>query len=101
MGIDWSPLFLSLKIAIVAGVIIFILGILAARLSIGLKGHLKWILDVLFTLPLVMPPTVVGFILLLLFGKNGWIGKWLMRFNVSIIFRLQQQSFQQLLWLFH
>ena len=86
MGIDWSPLFLSLKIAIVAGVIIFILGILAAKLSMGLKGHLKWILDVLFTLPLVMPPTVVGFILLLLFGKNRWIGKWLMRFNVSIIF---------------
>ena len=52
----------------------------------SLKGHLKWGLDVLFTLPLVLPPTVVGFILLVSFGKNGWIGKWLMRFNVSIIF---------------
>lgn len=86
MVVDWSPLFLSLKIAIVAVVIIFILGILAARLCMGLKGHLKWILDVLFTLPLVMPPTVVGFILLLLFGKNGWVGKWLMQFNITIIF---------------
>lgn len=86
MVVDWSPLFLSLKIAIVAVVIIFILGILAARLCMGLKGHLKWILDVLFTLPLVMPPTVVGFILLLLFGKNGWIGSWLMQFNITIIF---------------
>lgn len=86
MGIDWSPLFLSLKIAIVASAIIFVLGILAARLCMGIKGHLKWILDVLFTLPLVMPPTVVGFILLLIFGKNGWLGKLLMQFNITIIF---------------
>lgn len=86
MQIDISPLFLSLKIAVTAICIIFILGILAARLCMGIKGHLKWILDVLFTLPLVLPPTVVGFILLLLFGKNGWIGKWLLQFDISIIF---------------
>ena len=83
---DWSPLILSLRIACEATIIIFIMGIIAARLCMSLKGHLKWVLDVLFTLPLVLPPTVVGFILLVSFGKNGWIGKWLMRFNVSIIF---------------
>lgn len=86
MLFDLSPLFLSLKIAIVAVVIVFVLGLLAARLCMGVKGHLTWLLDVLFTLPLVLPPTVVGFILLVLLGKNGWIGKILLSFNVSIIF---------------
>ena len=86
MAFDLSPLFLSLKIALVAIVIVFVLGLLAARLCMKAKGHLTWLLDVLFTLPLVLPPTVVGFILLVLLGKNGWVGKILMSFNISIIF---------------
>lgn len=86
MAFDISPLFLSLKIALVAIVIVFVLGLLAARLCMRTKGHLTWLLDVLFTLPLVLPPTVVGFILLVLLGKNGWVGKILMSLNISIIF---------------
>lgn len=83
---DWSPLLLSLKISLIAISIVFILGLLAARLCMNVKGHLKWILDVLFTLPLVLPPTVVGFILLIAFGKNSWIGRVLGQVDISFIF---------------
>lgn len=78
MPIDLSPLILSLKIALTAISIVFILGVGMARLSMNLQGRMKWFLDVLFTLPLVLPPTVIGFILLILFGKKG--------LNLNIIF---------------
>ena len=83
---DITPLFLSLKISSAAIVIVFILGLLAARLSMKIRGHLKWILDVLFTLPMVLPPTVVGFILLVLCGRRSAIGQFLERFGISLIF---------------
>ena len=83
---DISPLFISLKISSFAIVIVLILGLSAARLSMYVKGHLKWILDVLFTLPMVLPPTVVGFILLVLCGKNSSLGRLLERLNISLIF---------------
>lgn len=83
---DITPLFLSLKISSTAIVIVFILGLLAARLSMKVRGHLKWILDVLFTLPMVLPPTVVGFILLVLCGRRSAIGQFLERFGISLIF---------------
>ncbi len=86
MAYDISPLWLSLKISILATIIVFILGIGAARLVMKIKGSLKWILDVLFTLPLVLPPTVVGFILLLVCGKNSWLGMILAKLHISIIF---------------
>ena len=71
MPMDLSPLILSLKIALTALSIVFLLGVGMARLSMNLQGRMKWFLDVLFTLPLVLPPTVIGFILLVLFGKKG------------------------------
>lgn len=83
---DITPLFLSLKISSTAIVIVFILGLLAARLSMKVRGHLKWILDVLFTLPMVLPPTVVGFILLVLCGRRSAMGQFLERFGISLIF---------------
>lgn len=86
MVFDISPFLLSLRISLTAISIVFILGLLAARLCMEMKGHLKWILDVLFTLPLVLPPTVIGFILLMLYNKNGPIGKLFDRINVSFIF---------------
>lgn len=86
---DISPLLLSLKISITAVVIVFIMGLLAARLCIEVKGHLKWILDVLFTLPMVLPPTVLGFILLVICGRNGVVGKFLNHFNISLVFTVE------------
>lgn len=86
---DISPLFLSMKISITAMGIVFVLGLLAARLCMSVKGHLKWILDVLFTLPLVLPPTVVGFFLLVVCGRNSWLGMLLAKVNISLIFTQQ------------
>lgn len=82
---DLSPLWISLKVAFTATIITFILGIYAARYVVGLtKG--KWIADGIFSLPLVLPPTVIGFFLLLLLGKNSIIGKVLQFFDTTVVF---------------
>lgn len=82
---DYSPLLISLKAAILATCITFILGIYSAYYSLRLK-KLKGLADGLFTLPLVLPPTVVGFLLLVLLGKNSLIGKFLLNYDISIVF---------------
>lgn len=67
---DWFPLYNSLRIALIATVIVFFLGIFAAHYIARLPRALKGVLDVLLTLPLVLPPTVVGYLLLRLFGPK-------------------------------
>jgi len=82
-----DPLFLSLKVAGIATAIVFILGILSARLLNKKDFFGKGVLEAFFLLPLVLPPTVVGFGLLILFGKNGFIGRYLLEwFDLQIIF---------------
>ena len=73
---DWYPLFNSLRIAAISTVIIFFLGILAAWYVAKLPRLLKGILDVVLTLPLVLPPTVVGYFLLRLLGPRRVLGMW-------------------------
>lgn len=82
---DFSPLYISLKTAGLATVITFILGIYAARFICKLKKYQGFI-DGITTLPLVLPPTVVGFFLLLFLGKNSFIGQFLALFDINIIF---------------
>lgn len=82
---DFSPLYISLKTAGLATVITFILGIYAARFIVKLKKYQGFI-DGLITLPLVLPPTVVGFFLLLILGKHSLIGNFLNLFDINIIF---------------
>ncbi|MEM7553652.1 MAG: molybdate ABC transporter permease subunit [Cyanobacteria bacterium P01_A01_bin.84] len=86
MEFDLSPLWISLKTATVATVFAFFAGIAAAAWMKESKGKLRSIIDGIFTLPLVLPPTVVGFILLLLFGINSPIGKILMQLGIPVIF---------------
>ncbi|MBR8830815.1 MAG: Vitamin B12 import ATP-binding protein BtuD [Chroococcopsis gigantea SAG 12.99] len=86
MNLDLSPITISLKTATVATVITFFVGVVAARWMYTYRGLGKGLIDGIFTAPLVLPPTVVGFLLLLLFGKNGFLGQFLERFNFSIIF---------------
>lgn len=86
MGTDWSPLWISLKTAFLATVITFVIGISVSYIMANYKGKLKGVIDGLFTLPLILPPTVVGFFLLLIFGKNGFIGKFMLSFDKTIIF---------------
>lgn len=86
MEFDLSPLWLSLKTAATATVITFFLGIAAARWMVGYRGNGKALIEGLFIAPLILPPTVVGFLLLLLFGKNGPIGQLLGQVGVTVIF---------------
>ncbi len=82
---DLSPLFISLKVAFTATLITIFTGIAAARYVLKIK-RLKGFIDGLFTLPMVLPPTVVGFFLLLLLGKNSVLGKLLIQMNINVVF---------------
>ncbi len=75
-GLDYSPLLISIKTGIVATIISFFLGIYAARYVVK-KGRFKVVVDGLLTLPLVLPPTVAGFILLRIFSLRGSLGIFL------------------------
>lgn len=86
--LDLSSLWISLKVALPATIFTFVLGICAARTVVKLK-HGQAVLDGLFTLPLVLPPTVVGFFLLLAFGKNSLVGQFFSQFGFSFIFSWQ------------
>lgn len=86
MSMDLSPLWISTKTAFTATVITFFLGIAAAWFVAGYRGRLKGIVDSVLTLPMVLPPTVVGFFLLIIFGRNGPIGKLLYSLGTQIIF---------------
>lgn len=72
--LDWSPLIISLKTGVVATVISFFLGILAARKVVKLSYRMKSIVDGVLTLPMVLPPTVAGYFLLLIFSRRRPIG---------------------------
>ncbi|MBQ6537583.1 MAG: molybdate ABC transporter permease subunit, partial [Eubacterium sp.] len=73
---DLYPLYNSLRIAGISTIIVLIVGIAAAWFVVRLPRIIKGILDCIFTLPLVLPPTVVGYLLLLLFGPKRPIGEW-------------------------
>ena len=86
MNAGLTPLWISLRTSLLATFITFFLGIGSAYLVANYKGKWRGLIDSLFTLPLVLPPTVLGFFLLLLFGKNGPMGKLLALMDTSIIF---------------
>ncbi|PSF37920.1 molybdate ABC transporter permease subunit [Aphanothece hegewaldii CCALA 016] len=86
MNLDLTPVWISLKTASVATIITFFLGVIAARWMLDYRGIGKGLVDGILTSPLVLPPTVVGFLLLLLLGKNGIFGKLLEQLNIDIIF---------------
>jgi molybdate transport system permease protein len=81
-----APLWISLQTVAVATVITFFIGIAVARWMAQYEGKFKNLIDGIFILPLILPPTVVGFGLLLLFGKNGPLGALMSLIDVSIVF---------------
>ena len=85
---DFSPLWISLKVAVCATVFTFFLGLLSARLVIYLRAG-KALIDGIFSLPMVLPPTVVGFFLLIIFGKNSLLGGLLLKMGISVLFTWQ------------
>ncbi len=80
-----TPIWISIKTALLATIITFFLGIYAAIFVIRLKRY-RGFWDGFFTLPMVLPPTVVGFFLLLLLGKNSFVGKLFALFDYNFIF---------------
>ena len=82
---DFTPLFLSLRAAGIATILVIIIGIpVSYRVAYMKRG--RGIVDAVCTLPMVLPPTVVGFFLLLFFGKNSMVGAWLMERGIPVVF---------------
>jgi molybdate transport system permease protein len=86
LPIDPSPLLISLATTCTATTATFFLGLLAARAMYGLRGSLRAWIDGILTLPLVLPPTVIGFFLLLLFGRRSPVGHALELIGVMVVF---------------
>ena len=83
---DWFPLLNSLRIAAISTVIVFFLGIFAAHYIAKLPRVVKGVLDVILTLPLVLPPTVVGWLLLCLLGPKRPLGMWVLEtFDLRLV----------------
>jgi molybdate transport system permease protein len=84
------PLLLTLKVAGCATLLVLIFGVLFGFLLARLEFWGRDVVDAALTLPMVMPPTVLGYYLLVLVGRNGWIGQWLYnRFGIQLIFTWQ------------
>ncbi|MDV4152429.1 molybdate ABC transporter permease subunit [Clostridium sp. AL.422] len=85
---DISPIIISLKTAAISMIITFLLGLFIAKFVVNIKYEkVKMILDGILTLPLVLPPTVMGFFLLMIFGVNRPVGKFLLDFmGIKIVF---------------
>ena len=81
---DWYPLWNSLRIAAISCVLVFFCGIFCAYYAARLPRVLKGILDVVLTLPMVLPPTVCGYFLLLIFGVKRPLGQLLTHFGSGI-----------------
>ena len=84
--LDWSPLVVTLKTSLTAIVLIFILGLAAAYLTLRCSPRVRDLLDTLFTIPMVLPPTVCGFLLLLLLGNNTALGQWFNTIGFPLVF---------------
>lgn len=85
-NLDWSPLFISLKTGIVATFISFFLGIYAARKVVKTTPGKKAVIDGILTLPMVLPPTVAGFFLLLIFSRRRPFGIFLYEtFDIKVV----------------
>ncbi|MDN7184559.1 molybdate ABC transporter permease subunit [Caballeronia sp. SEWSISQ10-4 2] len=85
----WIPLLLSLKVAGWATAIDVVLGVAVAFGLSRWRSSARELVDSLLTLPLVMPPTVLGYYLLVLLGRRGPIGAWLNKFDIQLVFTWQ------------
>ncbi|KWA37471.1 molybdenum ABC transporter permease [Burkholderia multivorans] len=82
----WIPLLLSLKVAGWATALDVVLGVAAAFALARWRSPLRDVVDSLLTLPLVLPPTVLGYYLLVLLGRRGVFGAWLDRLGIQLVF---------------
>ena len=82
---DWYPLWNSLRIAAISCILVFFSGIFMAYYVARLPSWLKGLVDVILTMPLVLPPTVCGWLLLLVFGLNHPVGQFLAQWGVQFV----------------
>ena len=82
---DWYPLYNSLRIAAISCALVFFAGIFAAYYVARLPRVVKGILDVILTLPMVLPPTVVGYFILLVFGAKRPLGIFLAQYGIKFV----------------
>ncbi|MFO1322327.1 MAG: molybdate ABC transporter permease subunit [Burkholderiales bacterium] len=86
----WLPLLLSLKVAGWATLVVLIVGVAVAWVLARRDFRGREVVDAMMTLPMVMPPTVLGYYLIVLIGRRGWIGAWLHEhFDVVLMFTWQ------------
>ncbi len=85
-SLDYRPFWVSLKTSVLALAITFVLGLFAAWKTMGTSSRLKGVLDSVFTIPMVLPPTVCGFLLMLLFGRATPTGQWLISLGIDLVF---------------
>ena len=84
--LDWSPFFITLKIGLLSTIICFFLGVGLAYVSLYMNKRIMAIFDSILTLPMVLPPTVVGFFLLLIFSRRRPVGIFLYsNFQIKIV----------------
>jgi len=87
MTLDLEPLVLTLKLAFITTVILYLLGLPTAWLLFRTRTRFKPVLEAIFALPLVLPPSVLGFYFLLMFSRNGWLGQlWEQLFGHQLAF---------------
>jgi molybdate transport system permease protein len=84
--VDWSPLWISLATSVTATLLTLAAGLTAAAWRVRRRGPAMALVDGISLLPLVLPPTVVGFFLLLLLGRHGPLGALLLRFGATVVF---------------
>ena len=100
--IEIDAFYLTLKVAFFSVAICLPLGVITAFTLSRLNFPGKWLLDGLVHLPLVMPPVVVGYMLLLLLGRRGVLGSWLYdTFDITVAFTWKGQRLLRPLWRFH
>lgn len=85
-AVDWHPVLLSLRVALIAVIVVVGLALPLARLLARREFFGKDVLEAAITLPLVLPPSVIGYGLLMLVGKNGVIGQFLDSLGITLVF---------------
>jgi molybdate transport system permease protein len=88
-GIDYRPFWVSMRTSLTAMLFVFVLGLAGAYFSMRLHRRLQAVLDSIFTIPMVLPPTVCGFLLLIAFGNSTDLGRWLIAHGVELVFTWQ------------
>ncbi|SOD82632.1 molybdate ABC transporter permease subunit [Spirosoma fluviale] len=90
MPIDWEPIWLTLRLASVTTILLLLIGVpLAGWLALS-RFRLKPVVEALISLPLVLPPSVVGFYLLLTFSPTSWLGAWLLKtVDIQLVFSFE------------